>query len=127
MQCVQCMYVLCVMYVLYACVYACDLFVFPSKYETGPQVVIEAKSCNAVCVVSPEGGGRRIEKNSFDGIIIKGFNIDHWTEVISRLLNKKKEIDFIKKNLMDNFNNNSWFDIYRNIFMKNWKNIIKNK
>ena len=106
---------------------ACDLFVFPSRYETGPQVIIEAKSCNAVCVVSPEGGGRRIEKNGFDGIIIKGFNIDHWTEIISRLLNKKGEINLIKKNLMENLNYNSWFDVYRNIFMKYWKNIIKNK
>ena len=30
----------------------CDLFVFPSLYETGPQVVMEAKSCGALCVVS---------------------------------------------------------------------------
>ena len=77
--------------------------------------------------MSPEGGGRRIEKNGFDGIIIKGFNIDHWTEIISRLLNKKGEINLIKKNLMENLNYNSWFDVYRNIFMKYWKNIIKNK
>ena len=30
----------------------CDLFVFPSLYETGPQVVMEAKSCGALCLVS---------------------------------------------------------------------------
>ena len=38
----------------------CDLFVFPSLHETGPQVVLEAKSCGALCVVSPKGGGRKI-------------------------------------------------------------------
>ena len=36
----------------------CDLFIFPSLYETGPQVVLEAKQCQAVCLVSPGGGGR---------------------------------------------------------------------
>ena len=35
----------------------CDLFIFPSLYETGPQVVLEAKQCQAVCLVSPGGGG----------------------------------------------------------------------
>ena len=45
----------------------CDLFVFPSLYETGPQVVIEAKLCEAVCVVSPNGGGRQILKSGMDG------------------------------------------------------------
>ena len=39
----------------------CDLFVFPSLYETGPQVVIEAKLCEAVCVVSPNGGETNFE------------------------------------------------------------------
>ena len=33
---------------------SCDLFVFPSKFEIGPNVVLEAKACGAVCVVSPE-------------------------------------------------------------------------
>ena len=102
----------------------CDLFVFPSKYETGPQVVIEAKSCNAVCVVSPEGGGRRIEKNGFDGVVVQGFDINHWANIISTLLNKREEIELIKKNLLANLKTKSWFEIYCDIFMRYWKNII---
>ena len=46
----------------------CDLFVFPSLYETGPQVVMEAKSCGALCVVSPKGGGRRISHNFWSNV-----------------------------------------------------------
>ena len=41
----------------------CDLFIFPSNFEIGPNVVLEAKACRAVCVVSPNGGGKRIEKS----------------------------------------------------------------
>ena len=48
----------------------CDLFVFPSLYETGPQVVMEARSCGAICVVSESGGGKRIQNNGDDGIVI---------------------------------------------------------
>ena len=45
----------------------CDLLFF-SKYEIGPQVILEAKACGAICLVSPSGGGKRI-KNGVDGII----------------------------------------------------------
>ena len=46
----------------------CDLFVFPSLHETGPQVVMEAKSCGALCLVSPNGGGKKIRHN-FDNFL----------------------------------------------------------
>ena len=54
----------------------CDLFVFPSIYETGPQVVLEARSCGAVCIVSKDGGGKRIKKNREDGIILDNQFLD---------------------------------------------------
>ena len=68
----------------------CDLFVFPSLYETGPQVVLEAKSCGALCLVSPNGGGRIIRHN-FDGIIISKYLINEWVKVIYSLLKEKKK------------------------------------
>ena len=73
----------------------CDLFVFPSLYETGPQVVLEAKSCGALCVVSPNGGGRKIRHN-FDGIIISKYLINEWVKVIYSLLKEKKKFQKLK-------------------------------
>ena len=34
----------------------CDFFILPSLYETGPQVVMEAKECQSICVVSQRAG-----------------------------------------------------------------------
>ena len=103
----------------------CDLFVFPSLYETGPQVVLEAKACNAVCVVSPNGGGNRIKKNFFDGVIISKYDSKEWANVISNLLNNPLKIKQIKENLSYNNNQISWKEVFYQVFYDNWKKIIK--
>jgi glycosyltransferase involved in cell wall biosynthesis len=103
----------------------CDLFIFPSLYETGPQVVLEAKSCEAVCVVSPSGGGRRIEQNGFDGIIIKRYVLKDWLAEIEDLLKNKKRINSIKNNLRKNFSQPSWKKVFEIYFLKKWKRIYR--
>ena len=101
----------------------CDLFVFPSLYETGPQVVMEAKSCGALCVVSPKGGGRKISHN-FDGIIINKYLVNEWVKVIYSLLKEEKKISKIKNNLQKYNTSPSWRDIFFNVFYKNWKEVL---
>ena len=101
----------------------CDLFVFPSLYETGPQVIMEAKSCGALCVVSPKGGGRKISHN-FDGIIINKYLVNEWVKVIYSLLKEKKKISKIKNNLQKYNTSPSWRDIFFNVFYKNWKEVL---
>ena len=101
----------------------CDLFVFPSLYETGPQVITEAKSCGALCVVSPKGGGRKISHN-FDGIIINKYLVNEWVKVIYSLLKEKKKISKIKNNLQKYNTSPSWRDIFFNVFYKNWKEVL---
>ena len=101
----------------------CDLFVFPSLYETGPQVVMEAKSCGALCVVSPKGGGRKISHN-FDGIIINKYLVNEWVKVIYSLFKEKKKISKIKNNLQKYNTSPSWRDIFFNVFYKNWKEVL---
>ena len=101
----------------------CDLFVFPSLYETGPQVVLEAKSCGALCLVSPNGGGRIIRHN-FDGIIISKYLINEWVKVIYSLLKEKKKISEIKNNLQKYNTSPSWRDVFFTVFYKNWKKVL---
>ncbi len=101
----------------------CDLFVFPSLYETGPQVVLEAKSCGALCLVSPNGGGRTIRHN-FDGIIISKYLINEWVKVIYSLLKEKKKISEIKYNLQKYNTSPSWKNVFFTVFYKNWKKVL---
>ena len=101
----------------------CDLFVFPSLYETGPQVVLEAKSCGALCLVSPNGGGKKIRHN-FDGIIIGKYLINEWVKVIYSLLKEKKKISEIKYNLQKYNTSPSWRNVFFTLFYKNWKKVL---
>ena len=101
----------------------CDLFVFPSLYETGPQVVLEAKSCGALCLVSPNGGGKKIRHN-FDGIIINKYLVNEWVKVIYSLLKEKKKISEIKYNLQKYNTSPSWRDVFFKVFYKNWKKVL---
>ena len=102
----------------------CDLFVFPSKYEIGPNVVIEAKACGAVCVVSPGGGGKRIEKSYFDGVIVDDLSVSEWVKTISDLfLNKNKIIkikNFLKKQQIF-----SWYKVFNLNILPYWKRLKK--
>ena len=41
---------------------------------------MEAKECQSICVVSPEGGGKVIKKNGQDGIIIGEYTVEAWTK-----------------------------------------------
>ena len=103
----------------------CDFFILPSLYETGPQVIYEAKQCQAICIVSPGGGGRAIKKNGEDGIIINDYNVDVWCKKISNLISNKKTLDFIKKKLKNDNTQKSWKDIFFLKFDSNWKNLLK--
>ena len=103
----------------------CDFFILPSLHETGPQVIYEAKQCQAICIVSPGGGGRAIKKNGEDGIIINDYNVDVWCKKISNLISNKKTLDFIKRKLKNDNTQKSWKDIFFLKFDSNWKNLLK--
>ena len=105
---------------------SCDLFIFPSQFEIGPNVVIEAKACGAVCVVSPSGGGKRIYRPNFDGVIINKFTVEEWVKIISDLLSNNVKTKRIKS-FLKNQGNDSWDQIFFRDLMPYWKRIIKLK
>ncbi len=102
----------------------CDLFVFPSIFETGPQVVLEARACGAVCVVSKYGGGKRIKKNGEDGIVLNNQIPENWSGEIIKLLRNKKKIKLMKEKIQLSNNYPSWEDIFYDVFFEKWKSII---
>ena len=102
-----------------------DFFIFPSLYETGPQVILEAKACESVCIVSPGGGGRQIKKNGEDGIVIDKYDIDTWCKKIANLMSNTKTSNLIKKKLKNDNSQKSWKDIYFLQFDSKWKDLLK--
>ena len=97
----------------------CDLFVFPSKYEIGPQVVLEAKACGAIPIVSPTGGGKRVYKNGEDGIVIDFYNAKIWANEIKKLFKNKKQTDYMRKKILMNINLLLGKRFLTNIFLMN--------
>ena len=100
----------------------CDLFIFPSLHETGPQVVLEAKQCQAVCLVSPQEEGEGNKKWE-DGIIIKDLNVNVWSSIVFKFIKKKNK--FHKKKLKNDNKQKSWKDIYFLKFDSIWKELLK--
>jgi glycosyltransferase involved in cell wall biosynthesis len=98
----------------------CDLFVFPSKYEIGPQVVLEAKSCGAISVVCPDGGGKRISKNGVDGVIIEGDSPEIWANEIAKLLKDNVRRNLMRKRILAEFNPPSWNEVFDRYFSSKW-------
>ena len=100
---------------------------FPSNFEIGPNVVLEAKSCGAVCVVSPDGGGKRIRSSGYDGIVVQDNDTHLWTKKILNLLKNQKKIRAIKNNLKTKINIPSWEEIFEFEIFLYWTKIIKKK
>lgn len=104
----------------------CDLFIFPSQFEIGPNVVLEAKACGAVCIVSPTGGGKRIYKNGFDGIIINKYEANHWANIIRDLIVDRKKL-LMMKEFIANQKIESWSEIFNRDIFPYWLKYLKRK
>tara|TARA_B100000963_G_C22625427_1_gene672090 strand:+ start:2106 stop:3338 length:1233 start_codon:yes stop_codon:yes gene_type:complete len=102
----------------------CDLFVFPSKFEIGPQVVLEAKSCGAISVVTPKGGGKRISANGIDGIIIENYDPKEWASRIIKLLKKQEKLKYMRKMILSNYQPPSWEQVFEEHFHNKWRKIL---
>ena len=103
----------------------CDFFVFPSQYEIGPNVVLEAKACGSICIVSPTGGGKRIYKPDYDGIIINKYDAKYWADVIKDLILDKKKLSIMKKFIAKQ-QPESWSDVFNRDISPHWLKFLKN-
>lgn len=103
----------------------CDFFVFPSQFEIGPNVVLEAKACGSICIVSPTGGGKRIYKPDYDGIIINKYDAKYWANVIKDLISDKKKLSTMKK-FISKQQPESWSEIFNRDISPYWLKFLKN-
>jgi glycosyltransferase involved in cell wall biosynthesis len=62
-----------------------DLFVFPSRVEVSPNVVIEAKASGLPVIVAAQGGGIFVTMPGADGIVIEEPTVEAWAEAIESL------------------------------------------
>jgi glycosyltransferase involved in cell wall biosynthesis len=64
-----------------------DLFVFPSRTEVSPNVVLEAKASGLPVVVAAEhGGGQFVARSGEDGLVLASTNPDDWAAAIRPLV-----------------------------------------
>jgi glycosyltransferase involved in cell wall biosynthesis len=63
-----------------------DLFVFPSRIEESPNVVLEAKASGVPAVVAPGGGDVFVAKPGTDGIVVTDPAPEGWARIIGQLL-----------------------------------------
>jgi glycosyltransferase involved in cell wall biosynthesis len=63
-----------------------DLFVFPSRLDVAPNVVVEAKASGLPVVVAPNGGDRFVRASGADGMIVNDEAPAAWAAAISALI-----------------------------------------
>jgi glycosyltransferase involved in cell wall biosynthesis len=63
-----------------------DLFVFPSRVEVSPNVVLEAKASGLPVIVAAQGGGIFVSVPGEDGIVVHDHTVGAWADAIESLL-----------------------------------------
>jgi len=63
-----------------------DLFVFPSRVEVSPNVVLEAKASGLPVIVAAQGGGIFVSVPGEDGIVVDDHAVGAWADAIESLL-----------------------------------------
>jgi glycosyltransferase involved in cell wall biosynthesis len=63
-----------------------ELFVFPSRIEESPNVVLEAKASGLPAVVAPGGGDVFVARPGADGIVVSDPAPEAWARTIGQLL-----------------------------------------
>lgn len=77
------------------CLNASDLFIYPTRADNLPNVLVEAMACGTPCISFDIGGNSEIIKSGYNGFIIQPFDFDSFVENTRTLLfNKSKLMEF---------------------------------
>ena len=100
-----------------------DVFVFPSRVEITPNVVLEAKACALPVMVAPEGGGVFVRASGLDGIVVPDAAVEAWSAQIEELyrnpslcagLGAAARSEVVKRRP-------SWADVFSNDLLPVWR------
>ena len=100
-----------------------DLFVFPSRVEITPNVVLEAKACGLPVMVAPEGGGVFVRASGLDGMVLDDTTAAAWAMQVEELyeapalrasLGTAARSDVVKRRP-------SWADVFSNDLLPVWR------
>jgi len=76
--------------VMALCLSAADLFIYPTKADNLPNVLVESIACGTPCITFDIGGCGEIILDGKNGFLIPPFYIDVFVKRIMRVLADKK-------------------------------------
>jgi len=106
---------------------SCDIFVFPSYYETMGIVILEALACNKLVISSDIPGPKDIIKHKYNGILYEYNNITELTNYLNYYLENQKKSLEIAQNGRSLVKNNYSFEIITEQYLNLIKNIVRGK
>ena len=80
------------------CYTAADLFIYPTRADNLPNVLVESIACNTPCITFDIGGNKEIVQHDFNGILIQPFDHAAFAGKTLALLNNKDRLDGLSAN-----------------------------
>jgi len=74
------------------CLRAADLFIYPTRADNLPNVLVEAIACGTPCITFDIGGNKEIVQHEVNGIVVKPFDIAGFAEAATALLYNKTRL-----------------------------------
>jgi glycosyltransferase involved in cell wall biosynthesis len=109
------------------CLSATDLFIYPTRADNLPNVLVESIACGTPCITFDIGGNKEIIKHNFNGIIINPFDFDSFARNTVDLLENTEQLLLFQENcrpiVKEQFGLNKMTDSYYSIFT----DILSNK
>ena len=106
---------------IYPLIYASDIFLFPTRAEAFPRVILEAMSLKIPIVSSNVDGISEMLENNISGLLFKHNDYNKIITSISLIYNNKK----IKNKLIENAYNKYWSDFSREKQINRYSKFLK--
>jgi glycosyltransferase involved in cell wall biosynthesis len=104
------------------CLQAADLFIYPTRADNLPNVLVESIACGTPCITFNVGGNAEIVRHDHNGIIIEPFDFDAFARRALDLLNDENKLLRFSANCLqvtqENFLLNKMVNEYYSIFAK---------